>query len=315
MANSTAERSAGRSPERRIARLSHVSGRRVIEPDVEVTGEFGPGQLLPDDLLLTARLDLELTAEQKATLSREQIAAMLEGGIRFESTLLAGAGLLLTQWPDLTDPRVTYLLHEVGEETRHSRLFIRMIEQLQPQARNPFMRGINARIGRRLFLLTASNPLLFCTMVLAGEEIPDLVQRRAVEHPDTDDYVRRANAYHREEEARHLAFGRMLLPEMWASAGRKDRWFVRRVAPLLVRLMMETQLTHPGIYAVVGLPPRRTAWRVNHGETQRALVAEAMRGVLKALLAAAPELEGRLPRGWRRLCRVDRHGTPLPDTS
>ena len=29
------------------------------------------------------------------------------------------------------------------------------------------------------------------------------------------------------------------------------------------------------------------------------------------LLLAAPELEGRLPRG-RRMCQVDRHGRPLP---
>jgi hypothetical protein len=298
-------------PDRRIARLSHVSGKRVIEPDAEVTGEFGDGQLLPDELLLTAGLDLDLTPAQKVVLSREQIAAILEGGIRFESTLLAGAGLLLTRWPDLTDPRVTYLLHEVGEETRHSRLFARMIEQLQPRARNPFNYGFHTRIGRRIYRMTADNPLLFCTMVLAGEEIPDLIQKRSVEHPDTDDYVRRANAYHREEEARHLAFGRMLLPEMWATSGPYQRWLVRRVAPLLVRLMMETQLTHPGIYAAIGLPPRRTAWRVNHGAAQRDLVAEAMRGVLKALLAAAPELRGHLPRGWRRLCQVDRHGAPL----
>ena len=60
------------------------------------------------------------------------------------------------------------------------------------------------------------------------------------------------------------------------------------------------------------MPLRRTAWRVNHGAAQRELVAEAMRGVLKALLAAAPELRGHLPRGWRRLCQVDRNGNPLP---
>jgi hypothetical protein len=311
MAMTATESTAQRSPERRIERLSHVSAKRVIEPDVEVVGEFGPGQLLPDELLLTAGLDLELTPEQKVALSREQIAAILEGGIRFEATLLAGGGLLLTRWPDLTDPRVTYLLHEIGEETRHSRLFARMIAQLQPRAVNPFNHGINARVGKRIYRMAADNPLLFCTMVLAGEEIPDLIQKRSVEHPDTDDYVRRANAYHREEEARHLAFGRMLLPEMWAKSGPYQRWLARRVAPLLVRLMMETQLTHPGIYAAIGLPARRTAWRVNHSETQRALVAEAMRGVLKALLAAAPELRGHLPRGWRRLCRVDRYGEPV----
>lgn len=307
----TAPTAAPRTADRRIERLSHVSAKRVIEPDVEVTGEFRDGQILPDDLLLTAGLGLELTAEQKAVLSREQVAAMLDGGIRLESVLLAGAGLLMSTWPDLTDARVTYLLHEVGEETRHSRLFARMIEQLQPTAQNPFNTGFNRRVGSRLYRLTATHPLLFCVMVLAGEEYPDLVQRRSIEHPDTDDYLRRCNLYHREEEARHLAFGRLLLPELWERASRRERWLAKRFAPFLVRLMIETQLSHPGVYAAVGLPPRRTSWRIHHGATQRALAAEAMRGVLKALLAAAPELVGRVPRGWRRLGQVDRHGQPL----
>jgi len=137
------------------------------------------------------------------------------------------------------------------------------------------------------------------------------LQRRAIEHPDTDDYLRRANAYHREEEARHLAFGRMLLPELWAAASWRERWLVRRVAPLLTNLMMNTQLTHPGIYAAAGLPGRRTARRVIRSANHRELMAEAMRGVLKALMAAAPELDGRVPRGWRRMCQVDRHGRPV----
>src|SRR3954452_5128564 len=299
------------APEKRVSRLSHVSAKRVIEPDEDVMGDFGPGQILPDDLLLTAGTGIELSDEQKATLSREQVAAMLDGGIRLESVLLAGAGLLMSTWRDLTDPRVTYLLHEVGEETRHSRLFQRMISQLAPTARNPFHRGIDARVGAWLYRLTATHPLLFCVMVLAGEEYPDLVQRRAIEHPGSDDYLRRANAYHREEEARHLAFGRMLLPELWAKASRRQRWMARRVAPLLATLMVETQLSHPGLFTVIGLPPRRTAWKVNHSATQRALGAEAMRGVLKSLLIAAPEMRGRVPRGWRRLCQVDRTGTPL----
>src|SRR3954451_8050912 len=135
------------SPEKRVTRLSQVSGKRVIEPDEEVRGDFGPGQILPDDLLLTAGLDLELTAEQKAVLSREQVAAMLDGGIRLESVLLAGGGLLMATWSDLTDPRVTYLLHEVGEETRHSRLFARMIAQLQPTAKNPFHDRIGTAVA------------------------------------------------------------------------------------------------------------------------------------------------------------------------
>lgn len=298
------------APERRISRLSSVSSKRVIEPDIAVKGDFGPGQILPDELLITAGLDLELSAEAKAALSREQTAALLDGGIRLESVLLAGFGLLLACWPDLKDPRVTYLLHEVGEETRHSRLFARMIEQLSPTATNPFHRGPSLAITRRVYRLIVNNPALLGVMVLAGEEIPDLVQRRQLEHPETDDYIRRVNAYHREEEARHIAFAGILLPELWRRASWRQRFVVKRIAPVLVDLMLETQLFHPGIYEAAGLPGRRTARAVRRSASYRRLRAESMRAVLKAWLSAAPELGTRVPRGWRRICSVDRSGQP-----
>jgi hypothetical protein len=296
------------APEDRVARLSHVSAKRVIEPDEDVLGDFGPGQIIPDELLLTAGLDLDLTAEQKVTLAREQAAAMLDGGIRLEAVLLGGFGLMLASWPDLTDPRLVYLLHEVGEETRHSRLFVRMLAQLQPTAPNPFHDAVGRWIAKRIYRLTATHNLLLATMVLAGEEIPDLIQRRAIEHPDTDEYLRRANTYHREEEARHIAFAGILLPELWQRASRRDKWLVRRVAPFLVKLMVETQLTHPGIYAAAGLPALRTHRAVLRNANPLDLTSEATYPVLKTLLSSAPELRGRVPRGWRRICQVDRHG-------
>src|SRR3954451_19005222 len=98
-----------RTPERRVERLSSVSAKRVIEPDEEVLGDFGPGQIIPDDLLLTAGLDLELTPEQKVRLAREQAAAMLDGGIRLEAVLLGGFGLMLRRWADLHEPPVGVL--------------------------------------------------------------------------------------------------------------------------------------------------------------------------------------------------------------
>jgi hypothetical protein len=49
--------------EDRLERLSTASARRVLEPDEVVTGDFGPGQIVPDELLLTAGLDLDLDAE------------------------------------------------------------------------------------------------------------------------------------------------------------------------------------------------------------------------------------------------------------
>lgn len=299
------------TPERRVARLSSVSAKRVIEPDDEVLGDFGPGQILADDLLFPVAAGIALTAEQKVVLSREQTAAMLDGGIRLEGALLAGFGLMLTTWPDLTDPRVTYLLHEIGEETRHSRLFARMIAQLAPKAVNPFDSGPRSAVKAALYRAITHRPVLLLTMVLVGEEIPDLIQRRAIEHPDTDDYLRRANAYHREEEARHIAFAGILLPELWRRSPRRHRWLVKHAAPVFTQMMLDGQMLHPGIYAAAGLPLHRTQFRVKRSESYRAFLAEGMRPVLKALLAAAPELQDRVPRGWRRICRVDRRGVPL----
>ena len=102
-----------------------------------MAGEVGPGQILPDELLSVAGLDLDLTPEQRAVLSREEVASITSEGIRFESILAAGFSLQIVRKRDLTDPDVTYILHELGEETRHSRLFIRLLQQLKPTARNP----------------------------------------------------------------------------------------------------------------------------------------------------------------------------------
>ncbi len=138
----------------RIERLNTASARRVIDPDVEVTGRVGDGQVLSRSMLSVAGLDLDLTDEQWATLSREEMAAILDAGVRFESMLMANFGRSLAYRQDLCDPRVAYMLHEVGEETRHSRLFIRVIDQLRPTAKNPFTVGgsssptASCRVGR-----------------------------------------------------------------------------------------------------------------------------------------------------------------------
>src|SRR5204863_70815 len=117
--------------ETRITRLSDVSTRQVREPEVEFDwNALGRGQILPDDLLSIAGLDLELTAEQKAKLSREEVASMLAMGIRFEAVLDAAFSLQLAHAERLDDPRHLYMLHEVGEETRHQRAFLRLREQL-----------------------------------------------------------------------------------------------------------------------------------------------------------------------------------------
>lgn len=293
----------------KIERLSAASLRRTIEPDVEVSGEVGAGAVLPPDLLSVAGLDLELSPEQLITLSREEVASIVEAGLRFEAILMAGFSFQLALQRDYTDPRVVYALHEMGEETRHSRLFARLLDQLQPSARNPLDKALFRSIQRVGMGAIIRRPALLDVLVLAGEEIPDLLQKKAAEHPDTDQFLVNVNRYHRQEEARHLAFARTVLPEEWRRASWTDRFAVRHIAPLVIRDMFRL-LVHPGVYETVGLPGWAT-WRVVNRSPERvALRYEATRPVLDAMLQAEVVAPGRVPRGWRDLCGVDPQGTP-----
>lgn len=294
----------------RIRRLSTASLKRIIEPDVEVPGEIGRGQVLPDEILSLSHVPElfdHLSDEQKEVLAREEFASIVETGIRFESVLMAGFSLEIVARRDLTDPRVTYLLHEMGEETRHSRLFVRLLEQVKPKAKNP-IDGPAARLAQHVLMpfLTAM-PSLFCLLVLSGEEVPDLMQKLASEHPDTDPMIKAVSKYHRQEEARHLAFARLIFPEQWAAAGRVERFLVRHLGSRIAIAMFDT-IVHPGVYATVGLPTWQTWKAVNRSAGRTALRHRALRPLLAPLLEARVFGEGRVPRGWQRACGVDRFG-------
>lgn len=297
--------------ETRITRLSDVSTRQVREPEVEFDwNTLGRGQILPDDLLSIVGLDLELSAEQKAKLSREEVASMLAMGIRFEAVLDAAFSLQLAHAEKLDDPRHVYMLHEVGEETRHQRAFLRLREQLEPTARNPFDHGIPKFVMKRMVKVLLHSPAFFDVMLLAGEEIPDLLQKLASEHPETDALLRSVNKYHRAEEARHLAFARMVLPEHWAKAGALERFRVRYLAPLHIKMLFEA-MVHPGVYRTVGLPAMPT-WRAAHRTPQRLKIRyDATRPILATLLDIGVLKKGRVPKGWRALCGVNRKGEPI----
>ncbi len=302
-----------RPVDQRIERLSTASLARIVEPDLDVPGRVGDGQVLPDELVSLSEVPElfgTLTDEQKRTLAREEFASIVDTGVRFESVLMAGFSIEILGRADLTDPRVTYLLHEMGEETRHSRLFVRLLEQVQPKAKNPFD-GPVARLAQQVVLpILMSMPSLFCLLVLSGEEVPDLLQKLASEHADTDPMIRAVSKYHRQEEARHLAFARMIFPEQWAAAGPIERFLVRHLGSRIAKAMFDT-IVHPGVYATVGLPAWATWRAVNRSVGRTALRHRALRPLLTPLVEAGVFRDGRIPKGWQVACGVDRHGNDV----
>jgi hypothetical protein len=300
------------TPEARIDRLSTASVRKVLEPEELFDwSSLGSGQVIGDELLTTRGLDLDLDADTKARLSREEVAAMLAMGVRFEAVLNSGFALQIAENRDIVDPRVTYMLHEIAEETRHQRAFIRLVEELAPQAKNPLARGVFDRIITFNVRRFIKMPAFLMVLVLAGEEIPDLLQKLASEHPDTDRLLAEVNRYHRQEESRHLSFARMTLPELYQRAGRLQRLRIRYFAPLIIGGLFAT-FVHPGVYSSVGLPGFKTWRAVNRTPERVAVRHRATRNILKALLDAGVLRRGRIPRGWRNLCGVDRQGEPIP---
>jgi hypothetical protein len=167
------------------------------------------------------------------------------------------------------------------------------------------------RFGYRAVVeATIAHPALFYVLVLGGEEIPDLFQKLASEHPDTDPFVRAVNRYHRMEEARHLSFARAVLPEVWGRASRLDRTLVRHVAPLIIRFMFDS-MVHPGVYKAVGLPGFATWRAANRTPERRQIRFESTRPILQVLVDAGAVRAGGIPARWRNLCGVAKTGEHL----
>jgi hypothetical protein len=298
----------------RVERLNTASVRRVIEPEERFAwASLGEGQVIPDTLLSIDPDEYGLTPEQRATLSREEVASLLESGVRFETVLISAFALELAEGRRLVDPRTTYALHEMGEETRHSRAFLRLVEQLAPTAPRLMNSGLPFFVRSRVQRNLLKHPALLYVFVLAGEEIPDLMQKLASEDPETDRLLAEVNRYHRQEEARHLAFARMRLPELHGEVSRWQRWRMRHTVPFGIRQLFESMID-PGVYTTVGLPPMKTWMKANRSERRLAMRVAACRPILDAVIAAGFVQQDRVPRSWRHLCHVDRHGRPLADT-
>jgi hypothetical protein len=298
----------------RVERLNTASVRRVIEPEEAFDwATLTEGQLVPDLLLSIDPDEHGLTRQQRAQLSREEVASLLEAGVRFESVLISAFAMELAESRNLVDARSTYSLHEMGEETRHSRAFLRLVEQIGPTAPRLLQKGLPMFVRKRIQRGLLRHPALLYVFVLAGEEIPDLMQKLASEHPETDRLLADVNRYHRQEEARHLAFARMRLPELEREASRWEHWRMRHTVPFGIHRLFDSMLD-PGVYAVVDLPPVKTWIRANRGSRRLALRYAATRPILEQVIAAGFIREGRVPRSWRRLCHVDRDGRPLADT-
>ncbi|MFI7599999.1 diiron oxygenase [Actinoplanes sp. NPDC049681] len=253
-------------------RLLRSSASHSYDPEVEIDWD---APLVPDayfvpehrSSLYGTELWDGLSAEQRRTLTRHEVASIASLGVWFETILMQ---LLVREYykQDPTTPHAQYALTEVADECRHSVMFGRMIKKLE----TPVYRvgAFDNGLGKWL-AATASGPRMYAAILIA-EEILDALQREAAADETVQPLVRMVSRIHVIEEARHVRYAREELARKVRAAGRKrlayDRLVIARAAYLTGR-----RLIAPEVYRSVGIEPQVGAQvaRANphHRETMR----------------------------------------------
>jgi hypothetical protein len=245
-------------------RLLRSSAEHSYDPEVEIDWDapLVPGRWFAPQhrcsLYGTALWD-RLTAEQRITLSRHEVASVASLGVWFETILMQ---LLLRDYyrQDPTAAHAQYALTEVADECRHSVMFGRMIDKLGcPVYR---VGAFDDALGRWI-AATARGPRMFAAILIA-EEVLDALQREAAADETVQPLVRMVSRIHVVEEARHVRYARAELARQVRAASPRRLAFDRLVIARSAYLT-GAGLIHSDVYRSVGIDPAegRRAARAN----------------------------------------------------
>lgn len=240
-------------------RLLRTAERHTLLPDEEIDWATP----VPDgawcapphrsSLFGTALWD-RMTEQQRADLTRHEVASIASLGIWFETILMQMLLRHLYDQPQ-TDEHARYTLNEIADECRHSMMFGRMVRTLGCPEYGPGRRL--HRMGR--LFKTLSNQTVTFAGTLYVEEILDAFQREAMTAESVTPLVRQVSRLHVVEEARHMAFARQEAVREYARLGRAGRALSRLVL-VGIAWSATVRLIDPRCYSAVGLN-RREAWQ------------------------------------------------------
>ena len=241
--------------ERVADRLLRSTAAKAYDPDVDIDWSAplasGKAYVLPHRCsLYGTRLYDQLSPEQRIELGKHEAVSVASTGIFLEAVLMR----MLTRVAYVGDPlsgHVQYALAELGEETRHTIMFAKMIDRLGTPCYLPpsSIRWLGGALSA-----IAHGPSLWGA-ILIGEEVIDRLQREIVDDESIQPLIRMICRIHITEEARHVGFARA---ELAASVARMPgyelpyhRLTLARTALILSRIMI-----NPQVYLSVGLDPR-----------------------------------------------------------
>ncbi|CPX00655.1 P-aminobenzoate N-oxygenase AurF [Mycobacteroides abscessus] len=224
-------------PQRALERRLKASAEKYYDPEIDIDWEAPIDPARP--WLSPHRVGLEgtelwesLTREQRLEFGRQQLGSILILGIWFETALAVFLYHDLMVSP-VTGGRSRYLLTEIGEETRHSTMFARLVEKMGEDATAVEFRVPRFARGAVPFFssLVPVGPAMY-TAVLMAEEVLDRLQREGMNDPALQPHARAAMRIHVIEEARHVSFAKDEIVRGYRDAGPVGRFLTRVAAGL-----------------------------------------------------------------------------------
>lgn len=256
--------------------------------------------LPPDVLSLAGVAEFEaLPAQLRRRVSHVEYAHLLQAGLWLESVFMARLAGLAHRSDDVV--RRARFLHEMREEAGHSLMFVELLHRggfATRAEQGPLLRAIDM-LARVLPIGSA----FFWALVVAGEELPDRLNRRlkrGVEDVTLSSVVYRMVQIHTRDEAAHAAYSREQCAHAAASAPAGLRALLSPPLSLAIALYANYVYFPPAAaYARAGLanPQRwRTLARRNPG--RHAQVAQMLRPTLAFLRRCGWRVRSRYATRW-----------------
>ncbi|GAA5070715.1 AurF N-oxygenase family protein [Nocardia iowensis] len=193
-----------------------------------------------------------LTEEQRRTLGMHEAVSALSFGLLAEAALSTFLLRQVIEYQNPGDEHSRYALAEVGEETRHSTMFSRLINKSGLPAYQPFVPKQLFK-AVRLIGLVPMGPATMAGLLLV-EETLDRLQRENMDDPRIQPHMRQLNKIHVLEEARHITYAR---EELVRQIGRRGKMVnaAHRLAFAIMVFGIQPAVVTPRVYRSVGIHP------------------------------------------------------------
>ncbi|WGL52701.1 diiron oxygenase [Nocardioides sp. BP30] len=174
-----------------------------------------------------------LSRERQIEIGRRRLALITKIGSQFEQLLLQGGSGFLLRTPN-DNPEFRYFMHELTEETHHIQMFQEFTNRVCPEVTGGPRWLVNviplvAQFGWM-------SPTMFFTIILAGEEPIDHVQKDLMRRGGGHPLLRRIMQIHIAEEARHIGFAHAWLEHHVPNRSAIARVWLGIMWPMSLRL-------------------------------------------------------------------------------